>query len=141
MLRTSLLLAGVVLLSSCASLTPQELSLVQSRGVPAPVVAKLQRDAPLSPPDIITLSQRGTPDWLIIRSLERGGVNYLLNKKDVQRLRQAGVSSRVIEALLLECERFARQSMHPDVETHIETNYNMWWMDADYYGPSSYYEW
>ncbi len=135
--RFLILLAVTVILSSCASLTREEIALVQSRGVPAPVVSKLQHDDPLTPRDLIILSQRGTPDALIIRALEGAGVDYLVNQADVVRLRRAGVSARVIDVLLLECERFARLYSEPAVDV----SYGMWWTDADYYGPSHYYGW
>ena len=135
--RSLLVLAAAVVLSSCAALTPRELAYVQSRGVPPSIVYKLKHNDPLTPRDIITLSQRGTPDSFIIRALEVAGVDYLVNKADVVRMRKSGVSARVIDVLLLECERFARSYAAPAVDV----SYGMWWTDADYYGPSYYYGW
>ena len=135
--RSILALAAAVVLSSCAALTPKELAYVQSRGVPPSVIYKLRHNDPLTPRDIITLSQRGTPDSLIIRALEVAGVDYLVTKEDVVRSRRNGVSARVIDVLLLECERFARGYAAPAVDV----SYGLWWTDADYYGPSYYYGW
>src|SRR5687767_12372535 len=95
--RPLFFLAAAVLLSSCASLTPREIAYVEARGVPAPVVYKLERNDPLTPRDIIALSQSGTPDRLIIRALEGAGVDYLVTDADVLRLRRAGVSALVID--------------------------------------------
>ena len=135
--RVIFVVAAAAVLSSCASLSPRELAYVESRGVPSSVIYKLRHNDPLTPRDIIALSQRGTPDSLIIRALEVAGVDYLVNKADIVRLRKSGVSARVIDVLLLECERFARSYAAPAVDV----SYGMWWTDADYYGPSYYYGW
>jgi hypothetical protein len=135
--RSLFFLAASLLLSSCASLTPREIAYVEARGVPAPVVYKLERNDPLTPRDIIALSQSGTPDRLIIRALEGAGVDYLVTDADVLRLRRSGVSALVIDVLLLECDRFARSYAEPAVDV----SFGMWWTDSGYYGPSSYYFW
>ena len=93
--------------AGCATFTSHELASIRSRGVPPHIVAKLDREQPLTPAEITLLSQRGVPDSQIERYLESAGVDYLASRAEIIQMRRGGVSARVIDALLRECELFA----------------------------------
>ena len=109
-------------LAGCATFTSEEMAAIRARGVAPAVVAKLERDRPLTPPEIIALSRRGVPDALIARHLQSAGVDYLVTRADVTRMWQSGVSARVIDVLLAECDRFARLYQEP-----VYDNFDYWW--------------
>jgi hypothetical protein len=120
-------------LTGCATFKPQELAAIRARGVEPAIMAKLARDEPLTPPEISALSRRGVPDAFIERHLQSAGVDYLLTRQDVRSMRQSGVSARVVDAVLAECDRFARRYQEPVYATH-----DYWWGDSVYFGPSFY---
>ena len=122
------------LLIGCSTFEPHELAALRARGVPSPIVGQLERDDPLTPPEISSLKRRGVPDALIVRHLDSAGVDYLLTREDVAQLRRSGVSSRVIDVLIAECDRFARRYHAPVYDT---TDY--WWGSSTYHGPGLYY--
>lgn len=64
-------------------------------------VERMEKGDPLTLNDIIQLSQSGIHDEVILRYLEKSGMTYSLTKTQVQRLRQSGVSQRIIEAMTL----------------------------------------
>ena len=98
-------------------------------------MVKLERGTPLTPPDIITLSRRGVPDRFVLRHLEDNGVNYLVNRADITRMRKAGVSAAVIDELIEQCERFARLYSEPPVDVTAD----LWWADSPYFARDLYY--
>lgn len=136
-MKTPLLLTAALslMLVGCASLNPQEVAVIRARGVPAPVVAKIEDGQPLAPAELIGLSRRRVPDALIIRHLELVGVDYLVSRADVIQMRRAGVSARVIDAMLAECDRFARRYQEP----YYANAYDYWWADSVFFGPSHYH--
>lgn len=123
------------LLAGCATFNEAELADLRSRNLPAPVLAKLERGTELTPPDIITLARRGVPDRYTLRHLEDHGVSYLVNRADITRMRNAGVSARVIDELIVQCERFARRYSEPPVDVAAD----LWWDGSPYFGPDLYY--
>jgi hypothetical protein len=135
-MRYLIIPALALLFSGCATFNERELAYMQRTGVPAPLLVKLDRGEPLVPPEIIALRRRNVPDEFILRHLEDNGVNYLLTKQDILRMRSSGVSARVIDALIIECERFARSYATPSVEVASD----LWWVGSPYYGPSLYYD-
>jgi hypothetical protein len=122
-----------VVLAGCATLPPEDLAAIRQRGVPAPVIAKIQRGKPLTPPEIIGLSRRGVPDYTIKRCIRAGGVDYLVTKYDVIRMRRDRVSAEVIDTLLEECDDFARKYDEP-----VYDSYDYWWADSLYFSPGLY---
>jgi hypothetical protein len=133
-MRRPILLALALLLPGCATFDHREVAYFRSAGVPAPIVTRLERGKPLSPQDIITLGQLHVPDRYIIRHLEDNGVNYLVTRNDIVRMRSAGVSARVIDVLLEECGLFAADYYRPPVDVNV----GFWWTNYPYYGPRYY---
>ena len=107
-LRPLAALAASLLLAGCANFSPTELSQIRQRGVPPAIVGKLEQGRILKPAEIIELSRRGVPDALILRQIDDTGLDYILAKNDVANLRAARVSPPVIDALMAESDRFAR---------------------------------
>ena len=129
-------LLSILLLAGCASFTDAELGRIRQRGVSPPVVAKFEDGKGLSPQDVIELTRRRVPDSFIIRQIEDAGVDYVLGKEDIKRLRAAGVSAAVFDALIYASDDFARGYYAP----RYATSYSV---SADdpygyYYGPGSY---
>jgi hypothetical protein len=122
------------LLIGCSTFEPRELDALRARGVPPPIVGKLERDDPLTPPEIASLKRRGVPDEIIVRHLDSAGVDYLLTREDVRVLRRSGVSARVIDVLIDECDDFARDYHAPVYDTT-----DFWWGSSTYHGPGLYY--
>lgn len=137
-LRSSLLTLCAAALTACSTYTDREWALIRSRGVPAPVLHKLDDGEVLLPRDIAALSRHGVPDRLIIRHLEKEGVNYLITSADARRLRSGGVSPRVMDALVAECEEFARDYAQPPVDVSVGVGYGPWWDHSPYFGPGYY---
>ncbi|HEX8313318.1 MAG TPA: hypothetical protein VF614_18475 [Chthoniobacteraceae bacterium] len=103
---TSVCLACIVL-TSCATFTRTELQTLGQRGVPAQLVARLDERRPLTPPELVDLTRGGVPDRYIARHLEGRGVDYVVTRPDIVRLRKAGVRALVVDTLLRESDRFA----------------------------------
>lgn len=110
--RPALLLAAVCL-TACSTFEDHELASFRAKRVPPPVYEKLSRGEALSPSDIIELTRRGVAETQIIRQLDDHGIDSLLQRADVQRMRRAGVSARVIDAALLASDEFARDFSEP----------------------------
>lgn len=100
--------AASLLLAGCANFSPTELAEVRQHSVPPAIVGKMEHGHVLTLNEVVELTRRGVPDRLIIRQIDNTGLDYTLSKDDVARLRKAGVAPAVIDALLVESERFAR---------------------------------
>ncbi|MEP6668025.1 MAG: hypothetical protein ABJF10_02665 [Chthoniobacter sp.] len=103
-LASLLLVAG---LSGCATFTDAELGQIRQRGVSSAVVGKLQNGRVLSPGDVIELTRRGVSDTFILRQIDDAGVDYVLNRDDVKKLKAAHVSRPVMDALYAASDDFA----------------------------------
>lgn len=125
-----------IAIASCASLPPKELALVRERGVPTRVLMKIESNEPLTPPEVIGLTHRGVPDRIVIRHIQSAGMDYLITRDDVIQLRRAGVSAAVVDAMLAECDRFARRYSSPPA-----ANYDAWWSDSVFIAPALYFSW
>ncbi len=101
--------ALATLLSGCAVHTKQTIATVRAAGVPESTVNKLANRGVLTPEDIIGLTRRGVDDTVVIRQLEEVGVDYVVLREDVQKLRAAKVSRRVISALVTASDRWRWQ--------------------------------
>lgn len=115
--------AASLLLAGCASFSKTELAQIRQRGVQPAVVAKLEHGHPLKPAEVIELSRRSVPDVLIIRQIDDTGLDYILAKNDVTSLRAARVSPPVIDALMAESDRFAR-NYAPGFGPHYASPYD-----------------
>ena len=127
------LLLTALICASCATFTKVEMDQVRARGVSPSVVAKLQRGGELTPADIIELHRRGVSDRIVLRQLSADGVDYLLTKEDVSRMRKAGVSPQVIAVVAEESDGFAGRYGAPN----YDVRYGMYYNDP-FYGPWSY---
>ena len=116
-------LAASLTLAGCASFSKAELAQVRASGVSPGVVAKLEKGDPLAPAEVIELTRRSVPDPLILRQIDDTGLDYILGKDDVTRLRAAKVSPPVLDALLHESGRFAR-SYNPGFGPHYVSPYD-----------------
>jgi len=94
------LLACLLVLSGCATLDQNDrMALARHNASPA-LTARMAHGEPLAVPDIIELSKKGLPSLFIIRYLRSTETAYPLTVDDVSQLKNAGVSSDVINYLL-----------------------------------------
>ncbi len=101
-------LATTMLLAGCANFSATQLAEVRQYNVPPVIVEKIQEEQVLSLQEVIELTRRGVPERLIIRQIDGTGLDYTISKDDVARLRKASVTPAVIDVLILESDRFAR---------------------------------
>lgn len=80
-----------------AALDEQDRQLVQ-RNSPR-TIDRIDRQEPLTLNDVIKLSQSGVSDDTIIRYLNETNSSYNLSQTQVRRLREGGVSQRVINVM------------------------------------------
>jgi len=85
------------------------------------------RPAPLSLAEVISMSKAGAWDDDIIRRIEESGTVYRLGANDVVRLRQEGVSERVINYMM---ETYTRAAVNEQQRR-----------DAFYYSSFCYSPW
>jgi hypothetical protein len=127
---------ALVGLAACSTFDSREVGYLRSTGLPPQIVRKMERGAPLTPPEVIALARHRVPDSFTLRHLEDAGVNYLVTTSDVVRMRRGGVSARVIDVLLAECDDFAsRYGQHP-----VDVSVGMWWVDSPYIGSDLYFD-
>jgi hypothetical protein len=100
-------------------------------------VIKLERRGVLAPNDLIELKRRGVNDSVPIRQLDKVGVDYVVQKEDMRRLRSAGVDPDVREALADASARFVRDRYAPrpyyefDIAAPWHYGGRWWWPYAD----------
>lgn len=123
-------LALATCFTGCATFTPQEMSQIRQHGVSPRVAGKMQDGLVLTPGDVIELTRRGVPDDFIIRQIDDAGVDYVLNRDDVKRLKAARVSRPVMDALFAASDDFAG-SYGPGRPRAYAGYYPAY----DYYGP------
>jgi hypothetical protein len=99
-LRFLPILLATLLLAGCGTLSHQDKAVLQAQQVPPDVYNKMLYGDPLSLEDVITLSERAVPPGLITHYMDGISTVYILRKKDVQRLRSAGVDESVIAYML-----------------------------------------
>ena len=105
-LRFLALLATVVLVGGCVVHTKDQLAAIRSAGLAKQTVRKLEHRGVLTPADLIELKKRRVEDETVIRHLDRVGVDYVVRKDDIRRLRSAGVGAEVITSLIRASDRF-----------------------------------
>ena len=101
-------LAILSLLTGCATAVRRTNAATAAQfGADVVVLDKLERGARLSLTDLEELGSRGVPEDVILAHLQRSNAAYRLTTSDVLRLREAGVTDRVIDYLLASPERVA----------------------------------
>jgi hypothetical protein len=73
---------------------------VQRSGVPAATYDKMLHGDPLSLSDVENLAQARVNEGVILRYMRDHGTIYVLNSRDIARLRKAGVSNSIIDYML-----------------------------------------
>ena len=104
-----LLLSIAILLSSCATHSKEQIAAVRAAGVSPNLVNKLEHDRVLTPEDFIQLRRHRVSDAVPIRHLDEVGVDYLVQRDDIKKLRNAGVRPAVVDELLFACRRYAER--------------------------------
>ena len=110
MKRTYLIsfLAILSLLTGCATAVRRSNAATAAQfGADVIVLDKLERGARLSLTDLEELGSRGVPEDVIIAHLQRSNDAYRLTTAEVLRLREAGITDRIIDYLLTSPERMA----------------------------------
>ena len=126
-----LLVLLILMLGGCAVYDENEIAQFHRLGVPPALLAKLEHRRALLPDDLIALRRLRVPDALVIRHLNDIGVDYVITRTDVLRLRKAGVRPGVMEALVLASERFAVSRLNT-------TYYDPWIYDDPWFWPGTY---
>ena len=124
----------ILILGGCATYNENEIAQFHHLGVPPALLAKLEHRRALFPDDLIALRRLRVPDPLVIRHLNDVGVDYVITRADVSRLRKAEVRPGVIEALLWASERFAVRRLDT-------AYYDPWIFDDPWYWPGVYGGW
>jgi hypothetical protein len=130
-------LSLLVLISGCATFSDSELAQIRQHGVAPAIVGKMEDGRVLTPSEVIELTRRGVPDDFIIRQIDDAGVDYVLNRNDVKKLRSAHVSQPVIDALQAQSDEFASHYSSPG-HVHAYAAYPPYPYDY-YYGGYPYY--
>lgn len=104
----AILTLAATLLAGCATQTKETMAAVRAAGVSSRTVAKLEHRGVMEPADLIELRRRGISDQVPLRQIDKVGVNYLVQRRDMAAMRSAGVRPEVRDALLDASDRFAR---------------------------------
>lgn len=130
-----------ILLAGCQTVTTQDRAVLREHNVPSDVYDKMLYGDPLSPDDVIVLSQRAVPSGLIIHYMDETDVSYRLPKPLVKRLRAAGVSEEVIAYMLSTVPQYgpgpypAYSGGYPYPEAYpYGPPYGAYGYDPNYYG-------
>lgn len=101
---------GLVALSGCASAARQQAVQTASRlGAPLPLVTRMERGARLTLADLETLARHQVPDTEVLAYLRQTGAAYELTTAQIDQMRAAGVSVKVIDYLLATPRQVARR--------------------------------
>lgn len=104
-----LLALNLAALSGCATAAQRQAAVTASQsGAPAALVSKMQRGDRLALTDLETLARSQVPDDTVLAYLRGTGAAYELTTAQIDQLRAAGVSVRVIDFLLATPTRVAR---------------------------------
>ena len=112
-------LGAALTLAGCATHSDEQIAVVRAAGVSRPTVAKLEHRGALTPEEVIELKRRGVSDAIVLRQLDKAGVDYVVQRNDMAKLRKAGVSSDVRDALARASERFVYDRYRPFVGPEI----------------------
>jgi len=115
----SLLMLAVLGCGGCVTFQEEELAVLRDCRVSPDVYRKLVTRQVVTPPDLVELWQQRVPAPLIVKQLDRVGVDYALRQADVAMLDHAGVSHAVLEALRAAADRYVSRYAPPEFfETH-----------------------
>lgn len=114
-------LALLCSLSACAVLEKPEMDAVRASNVEPYLVDKMRHGDPLSPGDIIALTRHRVADDILIRYIERTGIDFALTRQIGERMRANGVSTRVLRVVSYESRRFVEDYSAPRV--YVEPYY------------------
>lgn len=105
-----LLALSLAALSGCATAAQRQAAVTASlSGAPAALVGKMQRGDRLALADLETLARHRVPDDTVLAYLRETGATYELTTAQIDQLRDAGVTVRVIDYLLATPTRVARR--------------------------------
>jgi hypothetical protein len=98
-MRLLILVAVACTLAGCGLSDQQkaDYASVQRAGVSPAIYDKMMHDDALSIGDIISLSQAGVSDGVIVRYIRDHGTVYVLSGADFDRLHKGGVSNSVVD--------------------------------------------
>ena len=133
------LFAATLIFAGCATQPKEQIAAVRAAGVSSALVQKLEHGGRLSPEDIIELKRRHVNDAVALRQLDATGVDYVVDKDIIRRLRKAGVSESVITATTNAGERFAEQFQRPYVSAWFGPSAYPYPYDPYYYGYATPY--
>jgi hypothetical protein len=102
------------LTSGCVTFKEGELDTIRACRVSPAVYRKLVDREVVTPPDIVELWQKRVPPGLIVKQLDKVGVDYALRQADVAMLDRAGVSPGVLEALSAASDRYVSRYAPPE---------------------------
>ena len=134
-MKRLILIVALAGLAGCSTFTPKEMTYLRSAGIPPYTMAKLERGRPLTPSEIISLHSRGIPESYLLRHIDDHEVDYLVTRTDLTRMRKAGVSTAVIDAVIAESEDFAEDYTRT---TGVMVYDDPWYFDPMYPGPRLY---
>jgi hypothetical protein len=144
MRATLLFLSAAILFAGCATHTDEQIAAVRAAGVSPNVVGKLTREDVLSPEDLIELRRHRVSDAVPIRHLDDVGVDYVVQRNDVKKLRAAGVRPAVVNELLSASRRFTDRYERPsNWSVGVYAPYDPWYfhpgvVSVDYGWPYYY---
>ncbi len=131
-----------VAFSGCATFNKAELGVIQRSGVSPRIVTKMEDGRAVAPEDVIELTRRRVPDTYILRQIDDVGVDYVLSPEDFAKLKKAGVSPPVVDALVSASNDFAQRYAMPRYDPYaydpLLGPYPYPYYDG-YYGPRRYY--
>lgn len=110
-MKTTILLTlalSTAALGGCASVAQQRAAQEATRlGTPGELVRKMEQGDRLALTDLETLARQRVPDETVLAYLRQSGARYELTTAQIDRMRTAGVSVRVIDYLLSAPSRVA----------------------------------
>ena len=110
---------AALLLGGCVTYKEEEFATIRSHRVPPAVYRKLKEREVATPSDLIVLTRCRVPDALIVKQIDKIGIDYILKRSEVTELQTAGVSPAVIESLTAASDRFVTRFAPPGYfETH-----------------------
>ena len=96
-----LLALSLAALSGCATAARHQAATTATQwGAPAELVRKMERGGRLALTDLETLARHQIPDETVLAYLRQSGAAYELTTAQIDQMREAGVSVRVIDYLL-----------------------------------------
>lgn len=101
---------GLAALSGCAAAARQQaVQTATQLGTPLTLVSKMERGDRLTLADLETLARQQVPDAEVLAYLRQTGAAYELTTAQIDQMRAAGVSVRVIDYLLATPRQVARR--------------------------------